>query len=329
MPFTVTTDREALRPLQVGEYMGRPIYGTGGNESEIAALVEADRVIYATRFQALASDVRTDAAAAAGGLGIVTATQTAAPGSPGDVTWYVACYGLTVRLPPDVLPGSADVDTGSGSTAADRGQLTAWVRDVGCDWALRVRTITVDGDATVLGTPVVATLGSAGLGAWRSLSVLLPSGVGAGSDIACDLLYRPQDEVSSGTYSGTVYGWTIGEDDLTAVGDPSAVTAASIQLTDSADQSLSAATLTAIGVSQWTAVSSQPTAYAIVEVLTPGATVHVLRAGTSQTVAPQEWQAVAGTPWRSPHPIKQSSHSLYSTVAADVRVWFEVVVGGI
>ena len=321
------TDTERVRPVSVGAYAGRPDYGASGNVTEVQALIEADRVAYAARFQTLIGELRDPSRT--GGSGPIVDVRTGIT-DVDDVTWVALVFGLVVTLPPDVLPGSEDSPVSAGGTAATRGALRLWAWSAGIEWAIRVRPIRVNGAATVLGTQTTQVLASGDPLDWRSVDVLLPDGIAAGDDLCIDVLYRPQTDFGGGVVGGSVYGWSVSEPDLTGVeGDPSMSIRSRARPSDYVDVALSAGTLTAIPVTAWDAVGSWATAYLQVEVLTTGQTVHVLPASTAQTVAPLAWQVTqsAGT-WVSPTPIARNTVELLAANATNVRVWWLVVTGG-
>ena len=328
MTVLTVTDSEALRAPAAGEYVGIPAYGYSGTLSEIEALIQGDRVAYAARFQTLVGDFRDTDVSAANTNGPVELVATGVV-DPDDIPYTCLVYGMTFRLAPDTLPGSEDAPVGTGSTADTRGALRLWTYGSGLEWALRISTIVVDGSNSVLGTAVVDTVSGVGF-SWRSLDVLLPTGITAGTDICADVFVRPSQDQGAGVYGGAFRAWCLTEPDLTGVdGDPIVSIRSRAVPSNYVDVSLTAATLTAIPVTAWDAVGAFATAYLQIEVLTTGQTVQVLPAGTAQTVAPLAWQATqAGATWVSPTPVARGTISLYSLNATSVRVWWLVVTGG-
>lgn len=323
------TDREALRNVAPGEYVGREVYGSNGVMTELAALIDADRVAYGARFQTLCGELRDPDRVGRSGAVVYTDTGLAGPSS---APWRGIVYGLCVRLPPDTLPGSTDVWRGSGGTAATRGALRLWTWSSGAEWVIRVRRITVDGADSVLGVAVSASIAADPAMAWRSVDVMLPDGIDAGDDIAIDVLCRCGNDLGGGVYTMTWRAWSVMEIDLSEVdGDPDVSMRTQGRLSDYVDIAVSAATLTSIPVTAWDAIGAYRTAFMRCEIA-PGAaagTVHVLRASTLQTVAPLGWQVPATGGWVSPIPIERSQHQLYSATATTVRVWFDVITGGV
>lgn len=323
------TDLEALRNVRSGDYTGEPAYGASGTATEIEALIEADRVAFAARFATIAGELRDPDRTTNEGTGSITVTLTGV-GSAADVPWYGACYGLCVRLPADVLPGSEQATSGSGGTAATRGSLRLWTWSSGTEWAIRVRRIVVAGADSTAGAAVVSTIAAAAPYAWRSVDVLLPDGIAAGDDIAIDVLYRAGNDLGGGVFTCTVRAWSVLEPDLTAVDeDPDVSIRSQTQLSDYVDVALSAATLTAIPVTAWDAVGTFRTAYLLAQVVSGSTAVQVLKAGTAQTEAPPSYQVPTMGMFQSPQPLERSTHSLYSATACTVRVWWNVVTGAI
>lgn len=327
MTFPVT-DIEALRNVAPGTYAGREEYGSTGLMTEIGALIEADRVAYGARFQTLCGELRDPDRV--GGSGAVVAVDTGVV-SAATVDWRGVCYGLCVRLAPDVLPGSEQSTESTGGTAATRGALRLWTWSSGAEWYIRVRLITVDGaDSAIIGTATTGSIAAAAPMAWRSVDVLLPLGTVPGDDIAIDVYYRSGNDLGGGVFTCTWRAWSVLEPDLTAVDeDPDVSIRAQTQLSDYVDVSLSAATLTAIPVTAWDAVGTFRTAYLIAQVVSGTATVQVLKAGTAQTTAPLSYQVPTAGMFQSPQPLERSTHELYSATACTVRVWWNVVTGAI
>lgn len=210
----VSSDASTGYSVIPGVFPYEQAYGGGNPKSgqmltqPMLDLIHADRTSYGSRFQVLTSEARKQ-----------TTVQTepcAAFRSDSSSVWSIAHLSY-FRLPPDVLPGSANrTSAGSSSTAATRGSLNARVILRNAQVKIGIRKATISGSygqGTTFGSWNIQTAtNSAATWTGKDLEILLPSGIAPGDDYELAIWWK-----SSGASTGYLQAWTIWEPPLTSV----------------------------------------------------------------------------------------------------------------